>query len=317
MIWGTILLLVVMAGAGVLLFAGAAALMGWSLVHPPRMTDGKAAWVLRRLSPLDVGLAFEDVAFAVRDERGRNLKIAAWWVPNPEADGRCAVLVHGYADAKVGAIAWGPVWHAMGFNLLVLDLRAHGESGGSACTAGYYERSDLGQVIDQLRASRAGDTREIVLFGLSMGGAVALATAAQRSDVAAVVADGVYADFQRASMRHMERSGMPGRSAQRAALWVARRVTGADFDAVRPADLISQVSCPVLVIEGAEDSLLGPEDWAALEQAVGVNRAAHPASAMWRVERVEHLMPVVADPTRYRERVAAFLARAVQAATAR
>ena len=196
--------------------------------------------------------------------------------------------------------------------MLVVDLRGHGECGGGACTAGYFERNDLGQVIDELRASRAGEAREIVLFGMSMGGAVALATAAQRSDVAAVVADGVYADFKRASMRHMERSGLPGRWMQAAALGVAEWMTGAKFDAVRPADVIPTVGCPVLVIEACEDSLLGAADWALLEKAVGGRRAADGVSAMWRVDRVEHLMAIVADPKRYRERVAEFLAGAMK-----
>ncbi len=65
------------------------------------------------LSPGDLGLLFDDVKFDVRDERsGEKLTIAAWWIPHPRAAGRCAVLVHGYADAKVGSIAWAPTWHA-------------------------------------------------------------------------------------------------------------------------------------------------------------------------------------------------------------
>ena len=78
-----------------MLCAGAAVLMAWSLVHPPRMTDGKAMWVLKRLSPSDLGLEFEDVKFVVRDERGERLSITAWWIPNPKAQGRCVVLQHG------------------------------------------------------------------------------------------------------------------------------------------------------------------------------------------------------------------------------
>jgi len=36
------------------------------------------------------------------------------------------------------------------------------------CTAGYFERHDLGQIINEFQTTRPADTRQIVLFGLSM-----------------------------------------------------------------------------------------------------------------------------------------------------
>ena len=43
--------------------------------------------------------------------------------------------------------------HDFGYHVLVIDLRAHGESGGSHSTAGFFERHDLNQVINDLRAA--------------------------------------------------------------------------------------------------------------------------------------------------------------------
>src|SRR5688500_6788905 len=166
--------------------------MALMLLRPPRMTDGKAIFRLRRLSPGDLGLPFEDVTFTVRDERGRPLKLAAWWIENTGARGRCAVLIHGYADAKVGGIAWAPMFHALRFNVLAIDLRAHGDSGGSYCTGAYFERDDVAQAIDQLRASRPDATRTLVLFGVSLGAAVAAAVAARRDDIDAVIMESPY-----------------------------------------------------------------------------------------------------------------------------
>src|SRR3954451_20750211 len=75
-------LALVLLVVGGLTCAAAVAIAAWSLLHPPRMSDGKALYLLNRLSPADVGLAFEDVAFTVRDEpTGRPLKIAGWWMP--------------------------------------------------------------------------------------------------------------------------------------------------------------------------------------------------------------------------------------------
>src|SRR4051812_28772795 len=81
-------------------------LMARFLLRPPRMTDGKAAWVLKRLSPLDIGLPFMPLNFSVRDELSKKpLQLTAWWIPRENSD-KAVILLHGYADAKVGAIAW-------------------------------------------------------------------------------------------------------------------------------------------------------------------------------------------------------------------
>ena len=297
-------------GGAVALVAATVLVMAWSLVHPPRMTDGKAAWVLRRLSPGDLGLRFEDLKFEIRDRDGSPLKLAAWWIPHPLANGRCAVLLHGYADAKVGAIAWAPVWHALGYNLLVPDLRAHGESGGSVCTAGDRERHDVQQLIDRLRADRAEDTHELVLFGISMGAAVAGAVAAERDDIAAVVMESPYARFDDAALAHMELMGLPGRSLQRQALGLAQWLTNADFGAADPVKQIPKMNCPVLLIESGRDALLSPEDRAALESAV---RLRGEGSGIWTVDGAEHLMALYADPSAYQERLARFLGAVVPA----
>jgi pimeloyl-ACP methyl ester carboxylesterase len=277
------------------------------------MTDGKATWVLRRLSPGDLGLPFDTVTFTVRDERtGQPLRLAAWWIPNPRAEGRCVVLVHGYADAKVGAIAWAPLWHSLGFNVLAFDLRAHGESEGTFSTAGYYERHDLNAVINLIRAERAHDTREVILFGVSMGAAVVTAAAATRDDLAAVVLESPFADFRRTAMIHIDLLGMPGPLFQRAALRVAEWLSGADFDAVRPVDLIPRLRCPVMVVVPELDVLVAPNEVAALRSAVGARESLGGSAPdiFWLVPGAEHALPLEAVPAEYREQLSEFLSGA-------
>src|SRR6476661_73503 len=84
-------LLVVLLLVGALVCAGAIVVMAYGLVRPPRMTDAKALYLLGRVSPAELGLAFEDVAFDVREEPGgRVVRIAGWWIPARHPDDRCA-----------------------------------------------------------------------------------------------------------------------------------------------------------------------------------------------------------------------------------
>lgn len=298
----------VLLAVGLALFATIVYLLARSLVMPPRMSDGKAAWVLRRLSPGDLGLTFEEVSFDIRDAaNARPLRIAAWWIPHPDARGRCVVFLHGYADAKVGSIAWAPIWHVLGWNILAIDLRAHGESGGRFCTGGYLERHDVNDVVNLLRARRPDDTLRVVLLGLSFGAAVAVATAAERTDLDAVVLDSPVPDFAEAAMTQMEVVGAPGGLLQRLAVQLAEKMTGARFAEVRMLDVVPKLTCPVMVIAPADDPLLAGDVGDRLRDGVASRAPAAGPSVVWNVKSAGHLLPLPSDPDEYGRRLEEFL----------
>ena len=204
------------------------------------MTDAKASWYLRRTSPADLGLTFEDIEFVVRHAAGSaKLMLAAWWIPAAVHSDTTVILIHGYSDAKVGAIAWGPMFHQFNFNILAYNQRAHGRSGGRHSTAGYYEREDLDQLLDNLIARLPDQTRKIILFGISMGATSAAAVAAKRDDIAAVILESPYADYCQGFIALSDAHGAPGWVFQHLACWLAQKMSGADFAQVRPPALIA------------------------------------------------------------------------------
>jgi len=309
-------LALVLATVGVIVATATALLMARIVLHPVRMSDGRALWLLQRLGPADLGMDYKEIEFLVQDMqkgRGQRLRIAGWWMGCQQSQGRCVVLLHGYADAKVGAIAWAPMFHALGVNVLAIDLRAHGQSGGIHSTAGFYERHDVAQVIDQLRAMRPHEAEQVVLFGVSMGAAVAAAAAMLNGNsqgagrIAGVIMECPFADYSKAIAAHARVLGMPGVFLQRLAVALAQRLSGADFAAVRPVDLVAKVPCPLLIIRSEADLFVSEQDARAIEAAAAGRTGELGCTIYWRASNAHHIVALYEDPRLYQQRIGQFL----------
>jgi pimeloyl-ACP methyl ester carboxylesterase len=301
----TLALLLVVVAAG--LCAGVIWMLAKHLLHPKRMTDGNALYLLRRLSPSDLGLRYEKVDFHIRDEAtGQRMHIAGWWMPAAIWSDQTVVILHGYSDAKIGGIAWAPTFHDIGRNVLAIDLRAHGESGGRHCTGGYFERIDVERVLDELQASRPQSTRRIALFGVSLGAAVAAAVAAKRDDLCAVILECPFPDYASAIAQHGKRMAMPLEWAYRPAMRLAERLSGAKFDEVRPVDMIPRIQAPLLVISSGADSFVPQWQIDRLAAAVAARPSKWPSHHLV-VPGVEHVLALASDPQGYRDLMRSFL----------
>ena len=316
MLAGALVLLLMLLVVGAALFAFVCLMMARALLSPPRMVGGQALWMLRRLTPDDLGMPFEEIWSEVRDEKsGQKIDIAAWWIPaaGTGASDRCALIVHGYADSKIGGIAWAPVFRAMGYHVLAIDLRAHGRSGGRHTTGAFFERHDLSQVIDQIRAQRPTETQNLILFGVSLGAAVVGATAAlrHRDGIDAVIMDCPYADYVSAAHTHAGVMGMPGPLFQRIAVAWAQRISGADFHACAPVKVIPTIACPLMVIHGADDLFIDKPDMDAVEAATRSRPPELGLTVYWRAADTHHVLAVRTDPNEFRLRIEAFLKAAL------
>lgn len=105
----------------------------------------------------------QDVSITSHD----GLKLHAYWVPAENAKGT-VVLVHGYHSCVMTdfSVAF-PLYHEMGFNLLLPTQRAHGKSQGKYVTFGVFESQDMLRWIEFHNATFG--PLPMIFSGMSMG----------------------------------------------------------------------------------------------------------------------------------------------------
>ena len=181
---------------------------------------------------------------------GSGVDLEGWQVP---AEGRrrgAVVYLHGIADNRGSAAEAVRRMSRQGFDALAFDSRAHGNSGGDACTFGYFEKRDLRRVIDSLPAG------PVIVIGASLGAAVALQAAAEDPRISAVVAAESFSDLRTVASERAPWFFTPG--AIRRSFVLAERLAQFKVDDVSPAAAASRIRAPVLLIHGAADTETPP-----------------------------------------------------------
>lgn len=190
-----------------------------------------------------------DRPFEAVELAGDGVKLKGWWFHAPAARGTVFVL-HGLSDNRGTSVGVADHFLARGFDVVAYDSRAHGESGGDACTYGYYEKRDLHDVIDRFQ------TKPIVLIGFSMGAAVALQEAAEDPRVASVVAVSSFSDLRTAAI---ERAPFfASQSNIDDAFRLAEREGKFRVDDVSPVAAAPRVMAAALIIHGDHDDETPP-----------------------------------------------------------
>jgi uncharacterized protein len=173
------------------------------------------------------------------------LKLKGWLFSGSGRRRGTVIYLHGSADNRASGVYIAERFLGRGFDALAYDSRAHGESEGSACTYGYFEKHDLSRAIDGLHA------QPIVVVGVSLGAAVALQAAAEDSRIAAVVAVSSFSDLRTVAK---ERAPfMASASNIEAAFKLAEEQAQFKVDEASPLLAASHIRVPVFLIHGQAD----------------------------------------------------------------
>jgi fermentation-respiration switch protein FrsA (DUF1100 family) len=102
------------------------------------------------------------------------VRLHGYYAKAPNSTRKTAVIVHGYTDNAIRMMMIGYMYNkSLGFNILLPDLRYSGLSEGSHLQMGWNDRKDVAQWISTA-PTLFGDSLEIVVHGISMGGATTM-----------------------------------------------------------------------------------------------------------------------------------------------
>jgi len=135
-------------------------------------------------TPAAVGLAYEDVALQTVDD----IRLHAWFIPaeNPRAT---VLFCHGNAGNISHRLDSIRLLHSLGLQVLIFDYRGYGKSEGRPSEKGTYR--DVNAAWHYLREVRGLTEAGIIIFGRSLGAAVA-ADLASRTRPAAVILESAF-----------------------------------------------------------------------------------------------------------------------------
>ena len=98
------------------------------------------------------------------------LKLSALYVKNEIETKKVVVFSHGYSASANSMILYAQTYYDLGYDIISVDNRAHGQSEGDVVGMGYFDSKDIIKWIDKAIDLKGQDC-DIVLHGVSMGAA--------------------------------------------------------------------------------------------------------------------------------------------------
>ena len=219
---------------------------------------------IRRM-PGDLSLSFETHRFVNAD----NVTLEAWFIPGSNQRPVIA-LFHGYAASKSTLLSAARALNEAGYATLLVDFYGSGGSSGSGTTLGVKEADDVAAAVKYVR--RTWPDRQVVLYGISMGGAAVLrAVAANGVKADAIIVEATFDSLLNTGKNRFRAMGLPGSLFTDLLLFWGSVQNGFNMFSHNPADYARAVSQPALILHGEMDDRSTVVEARRIARAMGAN----------------------------------------------
>jgi pimeloyl-ACP methyl ester carboxylesterase len=271
-------------------YFGISAYMVDKLTHPDR--------IALSATPADYRMQYEDVTF---NSTVDNLQLSGWFIDSP--GNRVIIMLHGRGGSRAAdeSLDKAQVLHEHGYDLLMLDFRGHGLSGGERYSLGVWETRDLEGALNYLKGRGYS---EFGTYGISMGGGTSLLLAPAHPEIKALMVDSTYADLPALIDRKLpDYSGLPA-FFNPGVLFMGKLMYGLDFSDAKPAEIVPTLADrPVFQVYSADG-----DDAVPFEQHYALQRsgADDPNFLVWAAPGSGHVDGFPNNREEYAKRMLSF-----------
>jgi pimeloyl-ACP methyl ester carboxylesterase len=230
-----------------------------------------------------------------------SLSLEAWYIPVDSSKGT-VILIHGLGGNKSNVLKQADEFRYLGFNVMLVDLRAHGRSEGNITTIGFRESEDVKLAYDYIL--NKGE-KNVILYGLSLG-SVVIAKAFYDYNIAPsrIILEIPFSNIKRLIGVRGRMIGFPEKPfGSFITFWasIERGFNGFKQDTYK---YVQKINCPVLMQCAATDIFASPA-----ERDVIFNSIPSLEKKLVVYENTVHQPLLNADPLKWRQAVSEFLAK--------
>jgi fermentation-respiration switch protein FrsA (DUF1100 family) len=185
-----------------------------------------------RETPANIGLQYEEILFQAQD----GVSISGWYVPAEKERG-AILFCHGNAGNISHRLESIKIFHDLGMSVFIFDYRGYGKSEGRPSETGTY--LDAAAAWEYLSDVKKKSSRSIIIFGRSLGGAVAAELALRKNP------GGLIIESSFRSLPDLGKKFYP---------WLpVRLLTRFKYATI---DKVASIGCPKLIVHSPEDEIV-------------------------------------------------------------
>ncbi len=208
---------------------------------------------------------------------------------NPENTNVWVIVLHGWTNVKREVSSYAMEHYKRGFNVLIPDLRGHGNSESKFVSMGWLDRLD---VVDWTQSiAKENPKAKIIIHGVSMGGATTMMTTGEKlpENVVMAIEDcgfmGVKEIFTDQCIRKYH---LPPKLVMPQASLVCKLINGFFFGEASAVKQVKKSKTPTLFIHGDKDNFVLLENLEPVYKACAAEKekyiirgAEHAVSSHW------------------------------------